>query len=138
MQLALTPRGRLAPADRNSICITRVQAKLSPRSSGDADTVEHVLVASNGAAQLAADTFLELEGVDIEPAAGVAVACLLDAVAQERIEREAVILLNITGGGRRRLAIDYPLVPAEPKLRLSRKFIAGDTVRQIAALCAIS
>jgi cysteate synthase len=97
-----------------------------------------VLVVSNTAAQLAADKFLELEGIDIEPAAGVAVACLQDAVAHGRVEREAAILLNITGGGRRRLARDYSLVPAEPKLRLSRKFITGDTVHQVAALCAIS
>lgn len=97
-----------------------------------------VLVASNAAAQLAADKFLELEGIDIEPAAGVAVACLQDAVAQGRVERDEVILLNITGGGRRRLARDYCLVSAEPKLRLSRKFLTGDTVHQVAALCAIS
>lgn len=97
-----------------------------------------VLVASNGAAQQAADAFLKLEGIDIEPAAGVAVACLQDAVARGRVEREAVILLNITGGGRRRLARDYSLITAEPKLRLSRKFLTGDTVHQIAALCEVS
>jgi cysteate synthase len=96
------------------------------------------LVTSNAAAERAADTFLELEGIDIEPAAGVAVACLQDAVAQGRVEREAVMLLNITGGGRRRLARDYSLVPAEPKLRLSRKFLTGATVHQVAALCGIS
>jgi cysteate synthase len=97
-----------------------------------------VLVTSNTAAQQAADMFLALEGIDIEPAAGVAVACLQDAVAQGRVEREAVILLNITGGGRRRLARDYSLVPTEPTLRLSRKFITGEIVHQIAALCAVS
>jgi cysteate synthase len=97
-----------------------------------------VLVASNAAAQLATDTFLELEGIDIEPAAGVAVACLQKAVAEGQVEREAVILLNITGGGRHRLARDYSLVQAEPKLRLSRKFLTRDTVHQVAELCAIS
>lgn len=94
-----------------------------------------VLVTSNAAAQLAADTFFKLEGIDIEPAAGVAVACLQDAVVQGRVEREAVVLLNITGGGRRRLARDHFLVPAEPKLRLSRRFLTGDAVHQVAALC---
>jgi cysteate synthase len=97
-----------------------------------------VLVTSNAAAERAADTFLELEGIDIEPAAAVAVACLQDAVAHGRVEREAVMLLNITGGGRSRLARDYSLVPAEPKLRLSRKSFTGDAVRQVAALCGVS
>jgi cysteate synthase len=97
-----------------------------------------VLGTDNLAAQVAADTFLKLEGIDIEPAAGVAVACLQDAVAQGRVEREAAVLLNITGGGRRRLAREYSLTLAEPKLRLSRKFITEDTVDQIAELCGVS
>ena len=63
---------------------------------------------------------------------------LQDAVAHGRVEREAVMLLNITGGGRSRLARDYSLVPAEPKLRLSRKSFTGDAVRQVAALCGVS
>jgi cysteate synthase len=94
-----------------------------------------VLVASNATAELAADTFLKLEGIDIGPAAGVAVACLQDAVIQGRVEREAVVLLNVTGDGRRRVARVYSLIPAEPKLGLSRKFLTVDTVHQITALC---
>jgi cysteate synthase len=97
-----------------------------------------VLVTTNAAARAAADTFLELEGIDIEPAAGVAVACLQDAVAGGRVEPDAVILLNITGGGRRRMARDHSLVPAEPKLRLSRSLGTEDAVHQVAALCGAS
>ncbi len=97
-----------------------------------------VLVASSAAARQAAGTFLEVEGIDIEPAAGVAVACLQDAVARRRLNREATILLNITGGGRGRLAKDYCLVQAEPKLRLSRRLCEEDAVHQVAALCGAS
>lgn len=93
-----------------------------------------VMATTNAAARLAVDMFAELEGIDIEPAAGVAVACLRDAVAQEKIRKDEVVLLNITGGGRLRLEADYPLVPAEPRLRLIRKSIAVDAVQQIAAL----
>jgi cysteate synthase len=97
-----------------------------------------VLITDNLAAQAAADTFLKLEGIDIEPAAGVAVACLQAAVAQGRVERDADVLLNITGGGRRRLASEYSLTQAVPRLRLSRKFITEDTLDQIAELCGVS
>jgi cysteate synthase len=97
-----------------------------------------VLVASGAAARQAAGTFLEVEGIDIEPAAAVAVACLQDAVARRRVDREATILLNITGGGRGRLARDYSLVQAEPKLRLSRRLGTEDAVHQVAALCGAS
>jgi hypothetical protein len=47
-------------------------------------------------------------------------------------------LLNITGGGRRRLSRDYSLIPAEPESRLSRKFLTEETAHQVAALCGIS
>lgn len=93
-----------------------------------------VMVATNAAARRAVDMFAELEGIDIEPAAGVAVACLRAAAGQGKIGKEAAVLLNITGGGRLRLAKDHPLVPAEPRLRLIRKSIGVDAVRQVTAL----
>jgi cysteate synthase len=93
-----------------------------------------VMAATNDAARLAADMFAELEGIDIEPAAGVAVACLRDAATQGGLDKEAVVLLNITGGGRRRLERDYPLVPAEPRLRLIRKSLDVDAVQRVNAL----
>ena len=65
-------------------------------------------------AAIARELFADLEGIDIEPAAAVAVACLRDAVADGTVPRDAKVLLNITGGGRRRLAADVDLRPAEP------------------------
>ena len=59
---------------------------------------EDVVAASNAAVSDAADMFLELEGIDTEPTA--AVACLRDAAAREKIRKESVVLLNVTGGGR--------------------------------------
>lgn len=93
-----------------------------------------VMATTNAAVRLALDMFSELEGIDIEPAAGVAVACLREAAAQGKIDKEEVVLLNITGGGRLRLERNYPLVPAEPRLRLIRKSIAADAVQQVTAL----
>jgi cysteate synthase len=49
------------------------------------------------------DMFEKAEGIDIVPAAGVAVAALRKAVTGSRINRKDVILLNITGGGEKRL-----------------------------------
>jgi cysteate synthase len=83
-----------------------------------------VLIADNKSVRIAINMFLELEGIDIEPAAGVALACLRNAVNKGLIERESVVVLNITGGGRRRLRRDYPLIPAEPQLQLTRESLA--------------
>jgi cysteate synthase len=63
--------------------------------------------------------FAELEGVSIEPAAGVAVAALARAVEAGEIERDAVVLLHITGGGRRELPTDGS-ADARPALVLER------------------
>jgi cysteate synthase len=92
-----------------------------------------VMATDNTSVQKAMDMFRWLEGIDIEPAAAVAVACLSDAVVQERIDQDSVVLLNVTGGGRRRLAMDYPLIQAEPMVRLTRQSLAQEgTVRQLA------
>jgi len=92
-----------------------------------------VMATDNTSVQKARDMFRWLEGIDIEPAAAVAVACLNDAVVQEKIDQDSVVLLNITGGGRRRLAMDYPPIQAEPMLRLTRQALAQeDTVRRLA------
>lgn len=93
-----------------------------------------VWATTNDAAKLAADMFAELEGIDVEPAAAVAVACLRDAAAQGKCDKEAPVLLNITGGGRLRLEKEYPLVPAEPRLRVIRKSLTVDAVQQVCAL----
>jgi cysteate synthase len=95
-----------------------------------------VLVGDNAAVRAAMERFLELEGIDIEPAAGVAVACLSAAVAEGKVDRESVVLLNVTGGGRGRLGSDYPLVKADPYLRLTRRSLADEgAVHRLAESC---
>jgi cysteate synthase len=76
-----------------------------------------VLCVDNEAALAAMALFEEIEGIDIEPGAGVALAALADAALSGRVGRDELILLNVTGGGRARRAGDLTLVPAEPWLR---------------------
>jgi cysteate synthase len=99
-----------------------------------------VLVADNGSVRQAMNVFLELEGIDIEPAAGVAVACLRDAVIRGKIGKDSVVLLNVTGGGRRRLSQDFSLTPAQPQLRLTKESLSRaqlpETVRRVSGMCA--
>lgn len=70
------------------------------------DTDGDVLKASNTEGQKAADLFLNLEGNDIDPAAAIAVASLIKSVENNDIEKDAVIMLNITGGGANRFKKD--------------------------------
>ena len=58
-----------------------------------------VVVATNAQSKRACKLFKELEGVDIYPAPGVALASLIKRVEAGEIDKDACIMLNITGAG---------------------------------------
>jgi len=62
-------------------------------SEGEVDTV------TNNELRNAMALFDELEGCDICPEAGAALAILIKAVNANRIDKDALVMLNITGGG---------------------------------------
>lgn len=59
----------------------------------------NILVATNAQSKRACKLFKELEGIDIHPAAGVALASLIKMVDAGEIAKDACIMLNITGAG---------------------------------------
>jgi len=73
----------------------------------------------NAAAAHAQQLFEELEGIDINPAAAVAVAALMQAVEKKFTGHNDSIVLNITGGGMERLRRDCNLYPIVPDIRVS-------------------
>ena len=77
--------------------------------------------------------FAELEGVSIEPAAGVAVASLAGAVARGAVDRDAVVLLHVTGGGRKGLRGSSGAAGA-PSLLLARSELATTAVDRTRSL----
>jgi cysteate synthase len=90
------------------------------------------------AARLAVNDFRELEGIDIEPAAGVALAALRSAVLAGRIDVTARVLLNITGGGRARLADDHVLTGYQPDLVVPGESVHdAESISEIAARIAV-
>jgi cysteate synthase len=84
----------------------------------------------NEAVYAAMDVFEKAEGIDISPAAGVAVAALGEAVRQGVVKKGDSILLNITGGGERRLAKERKTYSVEPRF-LSKKI----SEKEIELLC---
>ncbi len=58
-----------------------------------------MMVATNAQARKVAELFESLEGVDIHPAAAVAVATLVSAVKAGKVGKDKTVMLNITGGG---------------------------------------
>jgi cysteate synthase len=78
------------------------------------DSGGDVLLATNEEAAEAAGLFEETEGIDIHPAAAVATASLMNAVKVNRVEKDALIMLNITGGGEKRFMQDKKLFYLRP------------------------
>lgn len=77
-------------------------------SKGDMHTV------TNDEAKRASKIFLREEGIDIESAAAVATASLINCVEDGTVERDAVIMLNITGGGSELFKAAHNTVNLEP------------------------
>lgn len=119
----------LLPSDdeQSRILATQINAKvLSNRRPPYplAGGVYDVLKASNGLMEIAdnndivtySNMFLECEGIDIHPAAAIALAGLDKAISKGLISREKNIVLNITGGGEQRFHSENKIFRPEPAL----------------------
>jgi len=80
------------------------------------DTGGDVLLAHNDEARSAAKIFLEKEGIDIHPASAVAVATLISAVKNGTVEKDASIMLNITGGGEEKFKRENKVYHLKPEI----------------------
>jgi cysteate synthase len=63
------------------------------------DTGGDVLPVTNAQAASAGKLFLDTEGIDLHPAAAVATASLINYCNENQMDKDAFIMLNITGGG---------------------------------------
>lgn len=78
------------------------------------ETGGDMFAVTNEEAASASKLFESREGSDIEPAAAVAVGALIQACKQGKIEKDAVVMLNITGGGIGRFKRENHLVYKQP------------------------
>jgi cysteate synthase len=80
------------------------------------DTKGEVLSATNQEAAIAGQLFEKLEGIDIDTAASFAVATLNESVKTGKVEKDAIIMLNITGGGIRKYKNEHEVVMVQPQM----------------------
>ncbi len=94
-------------------------------AGGVADALEatngSVSGVTNSEAAKAKDIFERTEGIDIMPAAAVAVAALMEAVDRGQVGADEKILLNITGGGEACLRRENPTVQLSADLKVPPK-----------------
>ncbi len=74
---------------------------------------------TNEECKIAEKLFESEEGIDLDPAASVACASLIKAVDEGFVKKEDKILLNITGGGYKRLREDYKMYEIEERMELN-------------------
>ena len=93
-----------------------------------------VLLATNEEAKIAGSLFLETEGIDIHPAAAVATATLINAVKNNTVDKDSVIMLNITGGGEQRFKKDNELHFLKPILYFDVDADSADVKSELSKL----
>lgn len=79
-------------------------------------------------AREAGEIFQRLEGIDIHPAAEVALAGLIQSVRAGRVRKRETVLLNVTGGGAARLAREGKKRALKPDIVIRPGDNIGDAV----------
>jgi cysteate synthase len=80
------------------------------------DAGGEVLIVNNEDGREAGQIFKELEGIDIHPAAAIATASLISEVKAGNVKKDALVMLNITGGGEERFQQENKLFYLKPEL----------------------
>jgi cysteate synthase len=96
------------------------------------DSGGEVFAATNLESDEARQLFLETEGIDISPAAGVALASLVQASKSGLVGKEALVMLNITGGGVERFKLEKPTRYLEPSAVIPQEQIVQEDLEVIA------
>ena len=98
------------------------------------DTDGEVFAITNAAAKKAATLFEQTEGCDIHPAAAVATAALIKAVAEGKVDKEKIVMLNITGGGERKAKEGKELWYLKPTHLFSLTPDESDVIAKVEAM----
>lgn len=93
-----------------------------------------ILAVDNNEAREAYRLFEELEGVDIYKAAAVATRSLITSVENGRVPKDAIVMLNITGGGERRFQCHKDVNYLQPELVFGVDFDKEDVIRKVKEL----
>lgn len=94
----------------------------------------NVVVSTNAQARRASKLFKELEGIDIHPAPAVALASLIKMVESGSIDKDACIMLNITGAGEEAAKKNRELFYLKPVKTFSLNASVDDVVNYVETL----
>jgi cysteate synthase len=98
------------------------------------DSGGDVLLANNREAIHAAQLFKETEGNDIHPAAAIATATLIHTAINGEIPKDALIMLNITGGGEEKFMSENDPVCLKPEIVFDIEPDVDKVLHEVSAL----
>ena len=98
------------------------------------DTAGDVLAVTNEQAFTAGSLFRESEGIDLHPAAAVATASLINYCNENKLVKNAVVMLNITGGGEELYKKGRKLFYLEPSVIFDINPLLEEVDRKISRL----
>ena len=94
------------------------------------DTGGSIEKATNSEMESSLSLFEECEGIDIHPAAGVALAGMIKSLESGKALKDSLLMLNITGGGEKRFKNDFNLVSLKPHKVLSNNSELSEIVKE--------
>ena len=100
------------------------------------DTGGNIEKATNQEMDAALALFEECEGIDIHPAAGIALAGMIKSLESGKANRDSLLMLNITGGGEKRFKHDFNPVSLKPHKIISNHSELSDIIKEAELLFA--
>jgi len=98
------------------------------------DTNGDIEIADNGEMEMACALFEKHEGIDIHPAAGIALAGMIKSINSGKVEREKVLMLNITGGGEKRFKSENKVFYLKPSLVINNNLETEFILKSVESL----
>ncbi len=97
------------------------------------ETKGHMYAVTNEEARAANALFEETEGIDLTPSAAVAAGALKKAIQRKTIAVDEMVLLNVTGGGQKRLFAEHKIDYLKPHLEVRWDEISEETAQRLFA-----
>lgn len=94
------------------------------------DTNGDIEIADNGELEKACTLFEQTEGIDIHPAAGVALSGMIKSINSGKVEREKILMLNVTGGGEKRFRSENKLYYLKPDAIISSQSDTKEIIKK--------
>jgi len=85
------------------------------------DSCGDIEIADNGESERACALFEETEGIDIYHASGVALAGMIKSINSGKVQRNNILMLNITGGGEAKFKSTHNVIMGRPDLIIDNK-----------------